>query len=202
MEKKKCVGCNKAKYLSEFHVKRTGCSDTRARCKRCRSTDAKLYARTIKGLTGKLYATQLGSSRERNHKRPAYTLKEFRKWVTSQPNFSKLYSTWVSSGYLMRLRPSPDRLDNNIGYTFDNLRLVTWEENADKNNRDRRSGIGTDTCKAVIQFTKAGKFVAEFHSVSHAARELGLDNSHIASCCRGEERNKSAGGFIWKFKTT
>ena len=50
----------------------------------------------------------------------------------------------------------------------------------------------------IIQYSKDGKFIAEYPSIMEAERQTGCNNSHIGSCCKGER--KSAGGFIWKYK--
>ena len=50
----------------------------------------------------------------------------------------------------------------------------------------------------IIQYSKDGKFIAEYPSIMEAERQTGCNNSHIGSCCKG--KRKSAGGFIWKYK--
>jgi hypothetical protein len=49
-----------------------------------------------------------------------------------------------------------------------------------------------------FQYELDGKFVKEFESSEHAARELNLNGSHIRKCLRGERNTH--GGFIWKDK--
>jgi hypothetical protein len=49
-------------------------------------------------------------------------------------NFKVLYKNWVKSGYEKNFRPSVDRLDSTKGYSFDNIRLVTWKENNNANH--------------------------------------------------------------------
>lgn len=53
--------------------------------------------------------------------------------------------------------------------------------------------------KAVLQYSLSGEFIAEFSGIREAAREVGLKtHKHIGECCHGRE--KTAGGYIWKFK--
>ena len=54
--------------------------------------------------------------------------------------------------------------------------------------------------KSVLQFTKDGKFVNEYHSISEAERNTGIYQSNIVQCCKNRKRYKSAGGYIWKYK--
>jgi hypothetical protein len=53
-------------------------------------------------------------------------------------------------------------------------------------------------CKAVLQFTKTGEFVQEYFSVKEAALTTKTGQQNISSCCLGKQ--KTANGFIWKFK--
>lgn len=55
------------------------------------------------------------------------------------------------------------------------------------------------TAKAVYQYDKAGMCIAEYPSAMHAKRATGISNISIGECCKGHL--KSAGGFIWKYKT-
>ena len=52
--------------------------------------------------------------------------------------------------------------------------------------------------KAVIQFSKDGKFIAEYESLSAASKATGILTSSISACCRG--RPKTTKGFVWKYK--
>ena len=51
--------------------------------------------------------------------------------------------------------------------------------------------------KKILQYTKSGEFVREWASAMEAQRELGIPQSNICKCCKGER--KSAGGYIWKY---
>ena len=69
--------------------------------------------------------------------------------------------------------PSVDRIDDNIGYTISNIQLMTWGENDKKAHDDMRDGklIGGNKNKPVLQFTKDGKFIAEYISQNEASRQ-------------------------------
>lgn len=51
--------------------------------------------------------------------------------------------------------------------------------------------------KTVIQLTEDGFFVAEFESISSAARKHNIRPSHICCCLKG--RRKTCAGFRWKY---
>ena len=54
----------------------------------------------------------------------------------------------------------------------------------------------------VVQTTLDGRFVAEFESISAAARSMGILHSAIAHCSSGRPHRKSAGGFLWTAAAT
>ena len=51
--------------------------------------------------------------------------------------------------------------------------------------------------KPVLQYTKNGQFLAKFNSISESSRVTGIRHGNISNCCLG--KNKSAGGYVWKF---
>lgn len=55
-------------------------------------------------------------------------------------------------------------------------------------------------CKSVIQKDKFGNTIKEFNSVIEASMATGIQKTNISSCCR--KRNKTAGGFIWEYKSS
>lgn len=141
-------------------------------------------------LTKKIYSTQITSSRWRDHPLPAYTHQELTAWLNSQPKFDRLYNEWVRSGFIKSLVPSIDRTDDNLPYTFDNIKLMTWEENY-------RKGCVT-RCKAVDQYTKSGALIGSYKSMGEAAKAIGLKSiGGISSCCLGY--SKHCKGFIWQY---
>lgn len=76
-------------------------------------------------------------------------------------------------------------------YKYNTHYSRTWEKAIPKANEVRR--------KQVLQFTKDWSFVKEYESLSEAFRQTGISIGNISSCCNG--RYKSAGGFIWKYKS-
>lgn len=112
-----------------------------------------------------------------------------------------------------------NRLNNNVT----NLRWCTHKENCNNpltKTHQRESRIGKtqsfetkqkiskatvgvwinrkDQSKPVLQFTKYGMFVAEYPSTYEAQRQTGIFRQSISKCC--DSKNKSAGGFVWKWK--
>jgi len=63
----------------------------------------------------------------------------------------------------------------------------------------RSKGEGHYLAKKICQFHKDGTFIKEWNCISDAARELAINHSNISMCAKGYR--KSAGGYVWKYKT-
>ena len=126
---------------------------------------------------------------------PDYTKSAFSNWLFSQPEFHRLYDLWVASGYLKMEKPSCDRKDDYAPYAFDNLQIITWQENDEKGKSDRKNGINNKHSKAVIQFDLSGNLITKHYSGRYAERVTGINSANISACCLGKV--KSAGGFKW-----
>ena len=162
----------------------------------------KKYRFSFKGLTNSIYSNQIGSSKKRQHPRPTYTLDELREWIKLQLNFRELFKEWKNSGYKRNSTPSIDRLNDGLGYSFDNIRLVTWLENHSKNVTERvKFGKNSPQSRAVIRTDIQNGIEIEYHSIGAAARALGKSNlagNSIGNCLRG--LSKTSYGFNWKYK--
>lgn len=62
----------------------------------------------------------------------------------------------------------------------------------------RKISENTKSKKAVIGISMASGAIKEFQSAKQAERETGAFNSNIIACCKGKQ--KSAGGYTWKYK--
>lgn len=195
---RKCTKCNNQKNEDDFRKTKSGFISA---CRVCENIMSKAYQKTEKGLIAAAYSHQKYRSYRRKHPIPTYTLFELREWVFSQSNFKKLFDNWVNSGYQKKIYPSIDRIDDSMGYSLDNIQLITWEMNNTKGYKCMREGKVIQTAnpqKPVMQYTKDGKFIAEYVSQAQASRETGVMQSHISLVCRG--KRKSSGGYAWFFK--
>lgn len=61
-----------------------------------------------------------------------------------------------------------------------------------------KSGRLHPNSRPVQAYDKSNNLIAEYESISLAAKAMGISDSHICSCLNG--RRKSAGGYIWKAK--
>ena len=157
------------------------------------------YRRTKKGLIKTLYRDQGYSSKMRGFGPPNYTIAEFTVWIIGQELFHKLHSAWEASGYKKEFRPSVDRKNDYIGYSFQNIQLMTWEDNRRKGNADRKNGINNKWNKGVCKYSLVGDFICSYYSAAEAGRQNNIRDTNISTCCRGGRA--AAGGFKWQYLT-
>ncbi len=159
----------------------------------------KKYRLTLRGRVNQILAAQRYGSILRGHSSPTYTVQELYDWMITQ-GYLELYDQWVLSGYNKDLMPSCDRLDDSKGYSFSNMRLVTWQENRDKAYADRKNNILITTQHVrVRQLTKAGESICVFDSIESAARAVKGDSSNILKCCQKVKNYITVKGYRWEF---
>lgn len=160
-----CPKCKEEKELSEFHKDSRKPLGVRPSCKKCVLKIKLQNSRTIKGLIEKIYSSQKTNSKKRGHTPPEYTLKELKEWFDNEKEFKKMYDNWVSSGYILNLVPTVDRLDTEKGYNLKNIQLLTFQDNSERHFESLRKGElihkGTPQ-KPVIQTDVNGVFIAEY----------------------------------------
>ena len=137
-----------------------------------------------------------------------FSKEEFVKWLEDEYNikFDKLFLEWIDSGFLKNKVPSIDRIDDYKSYSFDNMQLLTWEENnlkgrySEKNKKQMREMTKRIFSKPVIQKNiNDNTIINLFESAREAGRQLLIDHSTIAACCRGEL--KSYKGYRWEYES-
>jgi len=154
--------------------------------------------KTKEGLANRMYWSQCGTSKTRADNPPTYSKKEFKEWLFSQTLFHILFDNWKRLDYQKEYVPSVDRKDDYIGYTMDNIQLMTWAENNQKFKEDMKKGKNTKKCKAIRQY-KDGVFIEEFISLSEASETTGVNAGNISEICNGAKGHKTAGGFFWEW---
>ena len=120
----------------------------------------------IEHIFKRMYSKQKARAKTHSYKTVEYSQQDFIAWGLNQPNVYELFNTWIKSGHKKRLKPSVDRIDAARGYSFDNIQLLTWEENDIKGKHEN------STVKAVLQFTKDGEFIAEWSSAVEASKAI------------------------------
>jgi hypothetical protein len=193
-----CRRCKKDLKLSDFHNNKR-CKDGLSEwCKGCAKWNKTRYDRSKIGILTRFYDSQKQNSKNRNHPPPPYSKDEFGDWLFNNPDFNRIFENWKRSGYNKWLKPSVDRIDDYRGYTFDNIRVVTWEFNFNDSLRKRKDGTNNKTNKAVNRLSADKKFICSYHSFKQAERETGVFHQNIR---RAIEMDIKAGGFYWEITT-
>lgn len=196
---KTCNKCLIIKCLSEFSVAKSNKDGYSNQCKKCKSELTRNYVKTLNGKITQIYNSQIKASKDRGHPLPTYNKLELTDWLLKN-DFENLFNQWVDSNYKKHLAPSVDRLDDLQGYSFDNIRLVTWDVNRDKiyDQRNDCTRI-TKQNRQVSQFTIEGEFIKSYPSIAFAARETNIQRTNINAVCTGKVHQ--AGGYFWQHST-
>ncbi len=156
----------------------------------------KSHRKDFDGKLKEMYDSQKQSSKTRGHPNPDYSFEEFLAWALTT-DYAKLYRIWVEFGYLKKLAPSADRLEDDKPYTLDNLQMVNWEYNSLKNSEQLRLGYKGKCAKRVAQLDTDGNILAVFFSKKLASKLVGGNQNNIGQVCRG--LGKTSGGYGWKY---
>ncbi len=193
---KKCTGCKEIKNIKMFSKDKNKKDGTAIYCKECTMN----FRHSKEGLTSMIYGDQCSSAKHRGYNSPTYSSKELREWLFSQKKFHLIYDNWKRLDFQKDYRPSVDRKDDYISYTISNIQLMTWKQNREKGNLDRKEGRNNKSNKSVLQFTKDGNFVKEYYSAKEASRQTEIMPQTITHCCNKDKHRKTAGGYVWEWK--
>ena len=136
------------------------------------------------------------SSIRRQHTPPEFTRLQLRNWLLSTTNFLDLHANWVASDFCKDLAPSLDRQDEGKGYSFDNIKLVTWASNNSRQSDARyHNEKQTAQSKPVIQCNaETGEELSKFVSISAAARSVNGSDSALGKAMKNGSIYKT---FSW-----
>jgi hypothetical protein len=139
--------CNKCKKENSFRLDKTTGKDFTI-CKECQNERQRLYRSSISNLTTKTYEkTENGfimrmyrnmKSRVNGvQKKCAHIYKgldilskdEFYTWINKSETFKELFDNYKNNNFSRRLSPTVDRINPDLGYTLDNMQILTLSDN-------------------------------------------------------------------------
>jgi hypothetical protein len=152
------------------------------------------YQHSLKGVLTLSYHKQVERSKKKGMHLPTYTVKELHARFLNDPKYLELFKQWEMNGFNIYDRPSIDRINPDLGYTMENIQIMTWRENrakGDIENARRRS-------TAVVMLDLDGNEIAQFESIQQAASATKIDRTSISRCCRGIEQKVKGCTFRYR----
>jgi hypothetical protein len=189
---KTCNLCKLTKPKTEFGYRKDGKDGLHARCKPCIEESESRYSKSLKTLVTAIYSKQRSKSKDRKHPNPSYTKIELMEYILEHPNFESIYKAWINSNYNSWYKPSIDRIDISLGYSFDNIRLVTWRENHQAQKR-----LTSIPIYRIDRYS--GRILSEYDSIMDACRKHGLESSSLSAVVK-LDNGKIELGSIWMSK--
>lgn len=184
---KKCSKCKITKPDKSFSPSNQNKDGLSGHCKKCKRNWQKERRRSKEGLKRYMYTCQKMYSKKRGHNLPSYSLEEFIFWIDSQDNFDSLYYDWVKNKFNRWYKPSVDRLTDKEGYSLSNIRLVSWKENSEKNNINRKLGIDDSSGVPVIRIDEDGN-TTEYPSIRQARQSNKMTNGVFLGIMKRKEK--------------
>jgi len=157
MKKYKCTVCKKIKNKTEFHKNNYNKNNIRSDCIKCCKEKSLKYYSTENGFMSKLYSSM--KDRTKVTKRSMahvveLSLKEFlEEWEKHKKKHGMTCCyTGVQLDFIKKkgrgTQVSVDRLDNNIGYTKDNIVFCSSRANFEKHS------VTIDMCRKILALYK------------------------------------------------
>ena len=142
---------------------------------------------TLKGRLSYMHRKIKERSKYRGHDLPSFSREEFDSFMYEN-NYFDLWLNWRDSGFSKELVPSVDRLNDNAGYYFGNMQLITWEENNTKNKRSSNKGIAIP----IFAYCLENNTLRLFKSSKDCDKALSLRSGNSYESAKNRARGKLA----------
>ena len=201
MKTKTCSKCGVEKEISLFHKNSTCVGGVRPECKSCAVLYSQnRYIQNKEKIRNKFKTWCFNYPWKRtysaivqrcdNPKGSSYSSYGGRGIKNLFKSSDELHELWIRDKAYEMIRPSIDRIDNDGNYCTENCRYIEYKENSQKARNSEK--------KVVLQFNLQGNFIKEWESLIFVSKTLNINQSAISRCCNNKA--KSSGGFMWKFK--
>ena len=78
---------------------------------------------------------------------------------------------------------------------------IKYNNNYGEHNKKIKNTMEKVAGKPICQYTKDGTFIKEWKTIREVCRELNINPSGVIGCLKNKKNYKTAGGYIWKYKT-
>lgn len=148
------------------------------------------YRKTPKGVLTNMYQHM-----KLRHK-VDFDLKTFHSLYLTDKKFLQLFNKWLRSGCLKSLKPSLDRIDNKKHYSLDNIQMMTWAKNREKQSKvDGKKG----TSPPVLQILN-GKVIRKFQCQRDVVNILGIHQGNLSQMLNGKYKYKNLQGYQFEYE--
>ena len=139
---------------------------------------------------------------KKNHQKYNISSRNYERIKTEWNKYSKGKSKPIGFGDRIKSKNRNEK----IGLSNSKPKPIGFGENISKINtgkkrsKEFKNNLIYRQYKPILQYDLQGNFIKEWESGTIAGNELGINKSTIAGNARNNGINKSAGGFIWKYK--
>ena len=161
--------------------------------------------RDIPGYEGMYEVSNLGRVR-RNGKilKPRKNRYGYFQLVLSKDGITRTFTIHRLVAYAFINNPNnyPQINHKDEDKTNNTVNNLEWCDSRYNNNYGTiNERIAEKHCKPVLQYDLQGNFIREWSSMKKVEEELGIKYQNISKCCSGKIGYKSAGGYLWQYKT-
>lgn len=157
-------------------------------------TATEVYRHKATGLLTNLYQKLKARNLKKGYGDLNFNLKQFKDWSANEPRFLRLFRIWVFDDYSKDFKPSVDRINPHLGYSFKNMQWLTWKENYIKGINE----VANKKKKPIIM-TKEGIVIGRFKSIQDAQYFLNLSsNGDISRALLNNNRTVNGYGFKYE----
>lgn len=134
------------------------------------------------------YTGQRRRSKKRGHPYPTYTAKEFADKYYNNPTYLQMYAEYEKQNFELSYCPTIDRKDTTKPYTFDNIQIMTHQENSVKDNKK----------KAIIETDIFGKEIESFDCAITICRRDNINHGNLTAVLKGKRLTINGRYFSYK----
>jgi hypothetical protein len=155
-------------------------------------TNTRNYRHTKRGVIRNIFS-HITERCKKYNRELGFNSDDLLNWCRGNHEFQNIYFNWVKSGFIKNLKPSVDRKNPLMGYTFDNIQITTYLFNRTKGDSEKLILWG----RPIIQYDLQGRIVNRFASIKEGAKYLNLHRCLISAVLAGQRNHTGGFKFIY-----